>query len=72
MGGEAGSQHHWIRYTTLTWVERHFGYAVARAYAGHNDTNTDAGSTTTYVRATLEEIATALATRTGEYHPLTS
>jgi integrase/recombinase XerC len=26
---------HWIRYTTLTWVERNFGYAVARAYAGH-------------------------------------
>jgi DDE superfamily endonuclease len=26
---------HWIRHTTLTWVERNFGYAVARAYAGH-------------------------------------
>ncbi|WP_239118609.1 hypothetical protein [Paractinoplanes ferrugineus] len=26
---------HWLRYTTLTWVERHFGYAVARAFAGH-------------------------------------
>ena len=25
---------HWIRHTTLTWVERNFGYAVARAYAG--------------------------------------
>lgn len=22
---------HWLRYTTLTWVERHFGYGVARA-----------------------------------------
>ncbi|WP_281246416.1 hypothetical protein [Actinopolyspora lacussalsi] len=22
---------HWLRYTTLTWVEHHFGYAVARA-----------------------------------------
>ena len=28
---------HWIRHTTLTWVERNFGYAVARAYAGHTD-----------------------------------
>ena len=27
---------HWIRHTTLTWVERrNFGYAVARAYACH-------------------------------------
>jgi integrase/recombinase XerC len=24
---------HWLRHTTLTWVERNFGYAVARAYA---------------------------------------
>ncbi|MEU0886155.1 hypothetical protein ABZ345_46920 [Lentzea sp. NPDC005914] len=65
-----GVSTHWLRYTTLTWVERNFGYAVARAYAGHNDTNTEAGSTTTYVRATLEEIATALAALTGEQHPL--
>jgi hypothetical protein len=27
----------WLRHTTLTWVERNFGYAVARAYAGHTD-----------------------------------
>ena len=43
---------HWIRHTTLTWVERNFGYAVARAYAGHTDRGSDAGATTTYVRAT--------------------
>jgi len=24
---------HWLRHTTLTWVERNFGYAIARAYA---------------------------------------
>jgi RNA repair, ligase-Pnkp-associating, region of Hen1 len=35
---------------TLTWVERNFGYAVARAYAGHSDSGSDAGTTTTYVR----------------------
>ncbi|WP_432757839.1 hypothetical protein [Saccharopolyspora erythraea] len=27
----------WLRHTTLTWVERHFGYAVSRAFAGHTD-----------------------------------
>ena len=28
---------HWLRHTTLTWVERNFGFAVAHAYAGHTD-----------------------------------
>ena len=60
---------HWLRYTTLTWVERAFGYAVARAYAGHNN-RTDIGTTATYVRADLYEIALALAALTGETHPL--
>ena len=58
------------RHTTLTWVERNFGYAVARAYAGHTDRGSDAGATTTYVRATVSEVATALAALTGEPHPL--
>lgn len=61
---------HWLRHTTLTWVERHFGYAIARAYAGHTR-NSDAGSTTTYIRADLHEVATALAALTREPHPLT-
>ncbi|ASR36582.1 integrase [Prauserella marina] len=61
---------HWLRHTTLTWVERNFGYAIARAYAGHNDHGSEVGTTTTYVRATLNEIATALATLTQEPHPL--
>jgi len=34
---------HWIRHTTSTWVERNFGYAVARAYAGHTDGGSDGG-----------------------------
>jgi integrase len=59
---------HWLRHTTLTWVERHFGYAIARAYAGHTD-NSNAGTTATYVRASLTEIAAALAALTGEPHP---
>lgn len=62
---------HWLRHTTLTWVERHFGYAVARAYAGHNGRN-DAGTTSTYVRADVQEVATALAALTGEPHPLSA
>ncbi|MGW5724899.1 tyrosine-type recombinase/integrase [Nocardia beijingensis] len=61
---------HWLRHTTLTWVERNFGYAVAHAYAGHTDATGDTASTTTYIRATHEEIAHALATLTNEPHPL--
>ena len=53
----------------LTWVERNFGYAVAKAYAGHTDTGSDAGATATYVRATTHEVA-AVAALTGEPHPL--
>ncbi|MFI5896597.1 tyrosine-type recombinase/integrase [Actinoplanes sp. NPDC051513] len=60
---------HWLRHTTLTWVERHYSYAIARAYAGHADSS-DAGATVTYVKATLQEIAQALAGLTGERHPL--
>jgi integrase/recombinase XerC len=61
---------HWLRHTTLTWVERVFGYGVALAYAGHAETPNDAGTTARYVKATLEEVATALAALTGEPHPL--
>jgi len=60
---------HWLRYTTLTWVERNYGYAIARAYAGHTG-KSDAGTTTTYVRADVEEVAAALSGLTGERHPL--
>ena len=60
------------RHTTLTWVERNFGYAVAKAYAGHTDSSGGggAGATATYVRATTHEVAAALAALTGEPHPL--
>ncbi|MGY0236701.1 tyrosine-type recombinase/integrase [Longispora urticae] len=60
---------HWLRYTTLTWVERVFGYAVARPYAGHNGRR-EIGATATYVRADIYEVALALATLTAEPHPL--
>jgi integrase/recombinase XerC len=61
---------HWLRHTTLTWVERNFGFAIAHAYAGHTDSGDAGGATSTYVRATLAEVATALAALTGEPHPL--
>ena len=61
---------HWLRHTTLTWVERNFGYAIARAYAGHSGSGGDAGTTATYVRATIHEVAAALAALTSEPHPL--
>jgi hypothetical protein len=57
------------RPSTGTAVRVHFGYAVARAYAGHND-RTDFGTTATYVRADLYETVAALAALTGETHPL--
>jgi integrase len=59
---------HWLRHTTLTWVERRFGYGVAHAYAGHFDSADSA--TVTYVKASLQDVATALAALTGEPHPL--
>jgi integrase/recombinase XerC len=65
-----GISTHWIRHTTLTWVERNFGHAVAHAYAGHTDGGSDVGATATYVRASLAEVAAALAALTGEPHPL--
>src|SRR6202035_5473193 len=61
---------HWIRHTILTWVERNFGYAVARVYAGHTDGGSETGATAIYVRASLSEVAAALAALTGEPHPL--
>ncbi|MGM1060897.1 tyrosine-type recombinase/integrase [Saccharothrix sp. Mg75] len=62
---------HWLRHTTLTWVERSFGYAVARAYAGHATASTNRyGVTATYVRASVQEVAEALSALTGEAHPL--
>ncbi|GLZ28062.1 hypothetical protein Lesp02_02520 [Lentzea sp. NBRC 105346] len=63
-----GISTHWLRHTTLTWVERHFGYGIARAYAGHTDSTGPA--TTTYIKADLHAVATALAALTGQPHPL--
>ncbi|AVH20257.1 tyrosine-type recombinase/integrase [Nocardia cyriacigeorgica] len=59
---------HWLRHTTLTWVERTFSYAVAREYAGHH--GKAMGTTSTYVKSSLHEVAAALSVLTGEPHPL--
>src|SRR4051794_7766747 len=61
---------HWIRHTTLTWVERNFGFAIAHAYAGHFDDTDTKNATMTYVKAAVHDVATALSALTGEPHPL--
>ena len=43
---------------------------MARAYAGHTDGGGETGATATHVRASLSEVAAALAALTGEPHPL--
>ena len=57
----------WLRHTTLTWVERHFGYGVARSYAGHTDSS--GAATTTYIKGQLQEVAAALAAMTRPTPP---
>lgn len=52
---------HWIRHTTLRWVERNFGKAVAKAYGGHTDRFQSANDI--YTTAGIEEVAEALADR---------
>ncbi|MFD6107842.1 tyrosine-type recombinase/integrase [Nocardia salmonicida] len=61
---------HWLRHTTLTWVERNFSYATARAFAAHAEPSGQDSTTLTYVRASIEEVAAAVAALTGESHPL--
>ncbi|WP_433620870.1 tyrosine-type recombinase/integrase [Nocardia sp. CA-120079] len=63
-----GISMHWLRHTTLTWVERTFSYAVAREYAGHR--GKAPGTTATYVKSHLQEVAAALSILTAEPHPL--
>ncbi|MFG1926863.1 tyrosine-type recombinase/integrase [Cryptosporangium sp. NPDC048952] len=65
-----GVSAHWLRHTTLTWVERVYGYAVAQAYAGHAEGTGGEDTTLTYARAKLPEVAAALAGLVGEDHPL--
>lgn len=59
---QKGVSCHWLRHTTLTWVDRAFNQSVARAYAGHS-----AGSVTDgYTTSTQDEIKRAHAVITGK------
>jgi integrase len=62
-----GISAHWIRHTTLTWVERTSGMATAAKYARH----ANATVTGDYTEADIIELAKALEKLTGIPHPLT-
>ncbi|MFC3965629.1 tyrosine-type recombinase/integrase [Nocardia jiangsuensis] len=64
-----GVSAHWLRHTTVTFVEREFGAAVAHAFAGQADPR-HGGTTGLYTRASLAEIAEAVEAIAGEPHPL--
>ena len=57
---------HVLRHTAITAVARLAGYPVAQAFAGHAPPSV----TGRYLHATLAEVATAVATLTGQAHPL--
>jgi integrase len=57
---------HVLRHTAITAVGRLAGYPVAQAFAGHAPPSV----TGRYLHATLAEVAAAVATLTGEAHPL--
>jgi integrase len=57
---------HVLRHTAITAVGRIAGYPVAQAFAGHAPPTV----TGRYLHATLAEVAAAVATLTGEAHPL--
>jgi integrase len=57
---------HVLRHTAINAVARLAGYPVAQTFAGH----TPAHVTGRYLNASLTEVATAIATLTGEPHPL--
>jgi len=63
-----GISTHWLRQTTLTRVERHFGYAKVRACAGHIDNAkasrlprraSTGAATTTHINDNPQDVATA-------------
>jgi hypothetical protein len=64
-GAGRGSTH-----LSCAWVERHFGYGIARAFAGHTDSTGPA--TTTHIKADIEAVAATLMAMTGQTHPLAS
>ena len=57
---------HVLRHTAITAVGRLAGYPVAQGFAGHAPLSV----TGRYLHASLAEVAAAVATLTGEAHPL--
>jgi len=57
---------HVLRHTAITAVGQLGGYPVAQAFAGHAPPSV----TGRYLHASIAEIAAAVATLTGESHPL--
>jgi integrase len=57
---------HVLRHTAITAVGRLAGYPVAQAFAGHSPPSV----TGLYLQASPAEVAAAVATLTGEAHPL--
>ena len=55
-----------LRHTAITAVGRLAGYPVAQAFAGHAPPSV----TGTYLHATIDDVATAIAALTGLPHPL--
>lgn len=58
---EKGVSSHWLRHTTVTWIDRAFNSTVAQAFAGHTPVNVTGG----YSAPTPEELADAHAALTG-------
>lgn len=60
-----GVSSHWIRHTTITWVDRASNPTVAQAFAGH----TPASITASYSKPGAQELANVLAMLTGTEPP---
>jgi len=57
---------HVLRHTAINAIARYAGYPVAQTFAGHTPPHV----TGRYLQATITEVAAAIATLTGEPHPL--
>lgn len=60
-----GVSSHWIRHTTITWVDRASNPTIAQAFAGH----TPASITASYSKPGAQELANVLAMLTGTEPP---
>jgi integrase len=60
-----GVSSHWIRHTTITWVDRASNPTIAQAFAGH----TPASITASYSKPGAQELANVLALLTGTEPP---